>query len=75
LKSLTQKTKNGATIMFPEGLEDTPFTFKIESKPVLHVFYSGKMKEDHSSSTDDTQSSEQWLYVAHEPLQWSMRSH
>jgi hypothetical protein len=45
--------------MFPEGLEDTPFTFTIESKPVLPVFYSGKIKKDHSSSTDNTQSSEQ----------------
>ena len=29
LKSLTQKTKNGATIMFPEGLEDTPFKMQL----------------------------------------------
>ena len=25
MKYLNQKTKNGATIMFPEGLKDTPY--------------------------------------------------
>ena len=33
----SKKQKNGATILFPEGLEDTPFTFSLWLTQVSNV--------------------------------------